>query len=76
MAGHLAHVSVVGDERDVESLRQRHIRTVVSREVVAQFPDPLAQCDVWVADDRQVAEVRARIRRTLVAQLAEGRSSA
>ena len=52
MAGRLVQVSVAGDERDVESLRQRHIRSVVSREAVAQFPDPLAQCDVWVADDR------------------------
>jgi hypothetical protein len=40
--------------------------------VVAQPPDPLTEPDIWVADNRRVAEVRSSFRRARFRELAQG----
>ena len=56
---------VVGDERAVERLCQRHVRRVVGSEVRAVFPDPRNELPMAVTVDRERVEILDRLTSTL-----------
>ena len=55
--GRLVRARVAGHQRDLERLGKRPRTGVVSGDVVAGFPDLVAQGDVRLANRRELAEV-------------------
>jgi len=71
-----AETCVACDERHGECLGQRYKSGVVGGEVVAQFPDAVAQRLVGIAHEGELGEVASRVGRAIVADLFGDRQSA
>lgn len=58
---------VAGDEWHLEDLREHDERRVVGGHVVTQFPHPVSEWDMRVADDGQFGEIGQGVRCPIVA---------